>query len=233
GRSMRRARSGEYRAGPPFAATSLQLVVAGCGSLRVIGGGLSAAAGRIAERGVHRDPVAHLEMHRVAGVQQLAAVERGERLLQSLGEEREQVVRRGGVRRTRLPRQIPVELQALRRGADQVGAVGAGGVADRAQRGLADSGTVQVRLGQARPRAVGHGLPSRPICTGGTVSFPAVTAALAAVKNAGALQYANWPNGEFGVPFTHLPAARLFPLPRKVSVLPLKPNQMPTTAPSG
>src|SRR5437763_1465462 len=84
-----------------------------------------------------------------------------------------------------------------------------------------------------KSRVVGHGLPSRPICTGGTVSFPAVTAALAAVKNAGALQYANWPNGEFGVPFTHLPAARLFPFPRKVSVVPLKPNQIPTTAPSG
>ena len=40
----------------------------------------------------------------------------------------------------------------------------------------------------AKSRTVGHGLPSRPVCAGGTVSFFAVIAAFAAWKNATALQ---------------------------------------------
>src|SRR5207248_9734291 len=72
-----------------------------------------------------------------------------------------------------------------------------------------------------KSRVVGHTLPSRAVPSAGTASLPALTAAFAAVKNAGALQYANWPNIEVLSPLTHLPAATLPRLDFSVSVSPL------------
>jgi hypothetical protein len=60
--------------------------------------------------------------------------------------------------------------------------------------------------------------------------LPAVIAWFAAVKKAGALQYANCPNIEFRTPLTHLPSFRLLSFPRSFRFVPLKPNQIPTMA---
>ena len=59
-------------------------------------------------------------------------------------------------------------------------------------------------------------------------------AAFAARKKATASQYANCPNSERPSPLTQVPAASAVGVcPRRVSVSPLEPNQMPTTAPVG
>src|SRR5690349_20303871 len=81
-----------------------------------------------------------------------------------------------------------------------------------------------------KSRVVGHGLPSRPLPTGGTVSLPALIAAFAAEKNAGALQYANWLKIESPCPLTHAPARKLPFESSSVRFSPLYPNQIPTTA---
>src|SRR5215468_239745 len=49
---------------------------------------------------------------------------------------------------------------------------------------------------RAKLRVVRHGLPSEAVPGGGTVSFPALMAALAARKNAAALQAPIWVNVE-------------------------------------
>src|SRR5690349_12781665 len=84
-----------------------------------------------------------------------------------------------------------------------------------------------------KSRVVGQGAPSLPVPRGGTVNRPAAMAVLADWKKAGALQYANWVNSDLPSPFTHLPAFRLPLLFCNVRVSPLKPNQIPTTAPAG
>lgn len=60
------------------------------------------------------------------------------------------------------------------------------------------------------------------------VRRPAETAAWAAVKNAGPLQYANCPNIELGRPFTQ-PCV----VPASVTVSAFDPNHIPTTALAG
>jgi len=55
---------------------------------------------------------------------------------------------------------------------------------------------------------VRHGLPSEAVPGGGTVSFPALIAALAALKNAAALQAPIWVNDENWPP-TFCPATQL------------------------
>ena len=75
---------------------------------------------------------------------------------------------------------------------------------------------------------VGQGCPSAAVPRPGTASLPAAIAPFAAAKNPGPLQSANWPNGEPGRPSTQPRRS-----PSRVSVVPLKPNQTPTTAPAG
>src|SRR3954468_5400057 len=85
-----------------------------------------------------------------------------------------------------------------------------------------------------KSRTVGQGLPSMAVPAAGTFSLPAVMAALAAVKNAGALQYANCPNTLPLDPLMHLASPRLCPGDAlRVRSSPLYPNQMPTIAPAG
>src|SRR5215472_5086504 len=61
---------------------------------------------------------------------------------------------------------------------------------------------------RAKLRVVRHGLPSEAVPGGGTVSFPALIAALAAPKNAAALQAPIWVNDENWPP-TFCPATQL------------------------
>src|ERR1700753_3724203 len=85
-----------------------------------------------------------------------------------------------------------------------------------------------------KSRTVGQGLPSLAVPAAGTFNLPAAIAALAAVKNAGALQYANWPNTLPFSPLTHFASVRLWPAAAfNVRSPPLYPNQMPTMAPRG
>ena len=71
---------------------------------------------------------------------------------------------------------------------------------------------------------VGQGCPSAAVPSAGTASFPAAIAVFAAPKNAAPWQSANWPKGDPGVPLTHPSWS-----PPRVSVVPLNPNQTPTT----
>src|SRR4051812_24377342 len=85
-----------------------------------------------------------------------------------------------------------------------------------------------------KSRTVGQGLPSIAVPAAGTFNLPAAIAALAAAKNADALQYANWPNTLPLEPLTHFASARLWPGDAfKVRSSALYPNQMPTIAPAG
>ncbi len=63
---------------------------------------------------------------------------------------------------------------------------------------------------------------------GGIFIRPLETAEKAALKNAGVLQYANWPKTPFASPFTHVVVS-----PVNVSVTAFDPKKMPTTALSG
>src|SRR5579859_332650 len=85
-----------------------------------------------------------------------------------------------------------------------------------------------------KSRTVGHGLPSLPVCSAGMANLPEPIAVLAAWKNAAALQNENWPKIEPWRPLTQCPAVSA-PLLRslRARLVPLKPNQMPTTAPAG
>src|ERR1700753_2168408 len=78
-----------------------------------------------------------------------------------------------------------------------------------------------------------QGSPSLPFVSAGTLIWPFRIAALAAVKNALALQNANWPKMEPGVPLSQFPEVRLLPRERSVRLSPLKPNQIPMTACAG
>src|SRR6516162_642245 len=55
---------------------------------------------------------------------------------------------------------------------------------------------------RAKLRVVRHGMPSEAVPGAGTVSFPALIAALAARKNAAALQAPIWVNDENWPPMT-------------------------------
>src|ERR1700716_530478 len=86
-----------------------------------------------------------------------------------------------------------------------------------------------------KSRTVGHGLPSMAVPEAGTFNLPLAMAAFAAVKNAGALQYANWPNTLPFEPLTHLASDKLSSpgVDLRVRLLALYPNQVATMAPFG
>src|ERR1700730_15435828 len=86
-----------------------------------------------------------------------------------------------------------------------------------------------------KSRTVGHGLPSMAVPEAGTVNLPLATAAFAAVKNAGALQYENCPKMLPFKPLTHLASDKLSSPGVDLSsrLLPLNPNQVATMAPFG
>src|ERR1700736_5174959 len=86
-----------------------------------------------------------------------------------------------------------------------------------------------------KSRTVGHGLPSMAVPEAGTCNLPLATAAFAAVKNAGALQYEYWPNMLPFKPLTHLASDKLSSPGVDLSnrLLPLNPNQRATMAPAG
>src|SRR5262245_17799601 len=86
-----------------------------------------------------------------------------------------------------------------------------------------------------KSRTVGQGRPSFAVPSAGILSVPAWTAALAAWKKAGALQYANWPKIEPRRPLTQLPwrSALVLRAERSVRLAPLKPNHSATVEPAG
>src|ERR1700722_14559532 len=85
-----------------------------------------------------------------------------------------------------------------------------------------------------KSRIVGQALPSDAVPRGGTISWPFVTAALAAVMKAGALQYATCVKRLPPEPFTHLALVSVsMSLATNVRLLPWNPNQIATMAFAG